>query len=523
MTILHNYIFGKKIRLHKGVLQHKDNRKECKAGTEHKRLHRYLSYRGISSDITEYGYEYSWRRYSLTTLIMEFVFLTTGILFQISWPGILTILLIGFLCLPHIIRVQYSYLHQCARFREVDLYIHQMAYSFERQPKINMALLDAGKIVSGKMRKCIEEALDELKYGVSSSIYQDALEHVQNNYQCTRIRTLHKFLIGVEQRGGEHKNSLELLVWDYDRWCTRVYRNQEELKRVKHSSEIGIILSILISFITTMSTWILKSAGDIKISIVADPVYQLSSTAFLVCMILYNAHIQNRFNKDWLGQERSEQDIMHDYQLAYKTSTWNIRKKTIPIYIAFIAAILISLFLGYFLVSIGCTLTLLVILAAPDLNKKEAQKRLKDDIYLAFAEWLRELALNLEEEPLQSAIEETYDDCPAILKESLQQFIYAMEEDPSDVTAYYSFLNMFHLFDISSTIRTLYSLTEQETEHKEATINTLMRRNIEMIDKHEQSQCEDMISVLRFCEYVPTIFVSLKIAADMLLVITNYL
>ena len=39
------------------------------------------------------------------------------------------------------------------------------------------------------------------------------------------------------------------------------------------------------------------------------------------------------------------------------------------------------------------------------------------------------------------AIEDTYDTAPVIMKESLEQFIYAIEENPSDVTPYYSFLN----------------------------------------------------------------------------------
>ncbi len=44
-----------------------------------------------------------------------------------------------------------------------------------------------------------------------------------------------------------------------------------------------------------------------------------------------------------------------------------------------------------------------------------------------------------------------------------------------------------------------------------------------MIDKHEEVKNQNSISMMQFAEYIPMIFVSLKISVDMLLVIMNYL
>ncbi len=65
--------------------------------------------------------------------------------------------------------------------------------------------------------------------------------------------------------------------------------------------------------------------------------------------------------------------------------------------------------------------------------------RLQEDIYIAFSEWLRDVVINLAEEPLHAAIVETYDSCPAVIKPSLGRFIYALEESPTDVRPYYNF------------------------------------------------------------------------------------
>ena len=54
-------------------------------------------------------------------------------------------------------------------------------------------------------------------------------------------------------------------------------------------------------------------------------------------------------------------------------------------------------------------------------------------------------------------------------------------------------------------------------------LNTLIKRNYEIVDKHEKIKNEDSAGILKFGEYIPMIFVSIKIGIDMLLVITNYL
>ena len=65
---------------------------------------------------------------------------------------------------------------------------------------------------------------------------------------------------------------------------------------------------------------------------------------------------------------------------------------------------------------------------------------MKNDLYLGFTEWLRELSVNLENKPLLSAVEDTYDCCPVIMKEPLEKFICDIENNPSDVMPYYGFL-----------------------------------------------------------------------------------
>ena len=43
------------------------------------------------------------------------------------------------------------------------------------------------------------------------------------------------------------------------------------------------------------------------------------------------------------------------------------------------------------------------------------------------------------------------------------------------------------------------------------------------MDKNEADKNKDTISTMKFAEYIPTVFVSFKIAIDMMLVVSNYL
>lgn len=162
-------------------------------------------------------------------------------------------------------------------------------------------------------------------------------------------------------------------------------------------------------------------------------------------------------------------------------------------------------------------------LFVPVINRKKALIRIQNDVYISFSEWLRDIVIHLQDEPLQAAVRETYKDCPVVMKESLGRFIYELEETPSSVKPYYEFMSEFGVLDISSTVRMLYSVSELDVDEADEMMNTIIKRNYEIIDKYEENKNQNNLSALRFAEYIPMIFVSLKIAADMLMVITGYL
>ena len=197
--------------------------------------------------------------------------------------------------------------------------------------------------------------------------------------------------------------------------------------------------------------------------------------------------------------------------------------KILP-FIAIASALLVyTIIAKYYLIAVYTAIIIVTFLVFPVINKQNSKKRVIANLRNSFSDWLRNVALNLENKPLIAAIEDTYDDCPYIIKLSLDDFIRDIEANPSDIKPYYEFLSEYKQTDIMSTVRTLYSVSELDEKGIDETISTLIQRNNELINKQTELDYKDRISVLKFMEYIPVFFMALKMSVDMMLIISIYL
>lgn len=422
--------------------------------------------------------------------------------------------------------IVYYYLYQRReniRFNEVDIYVHQMAYSFLRSPKIITALKDATYVLDGNFRRLIDKAVNELETGQSENVYEAALQIIEKEYKCIQITSLHRFLINIEKRGGNYYNSLDVLIEDFDRWVKRIYSYQKSIRMIKRNTFIGILLSCILASVSVMISLILDNTSGISMNIADEALYQAASVIFVLANFIFFIFVQIKYSINWLNIARSEANVMKDYKLAFGGQSKSVKLFSAGVAASVITASLAVAASGNYVMVVVMFLVGIYLLAVPQLNKNSAKKRVKEDVYISFSEWLRDIVILLQDEPLQAAIVESYETCPPLLKKSLSEFIYNLEENPSDVRAYYQYMSEFEVLDISSTVKTLYSISESDTGDMERLVNTLIKRNYELVDKHEELNNADNISAMRMGEYIPMLFVSLKIAVDMLLVITNYL
>ena len=302
-----------------------------------------------------------------------------------------------------------------------------------------------------------------------------------------------------------------------------MYRYQEEIRKIKRDISVGIIISMVLAMLTTIMCNMLNMFSDKTVSITDSVAYQSAAVVFVILCMSFFTYTRKHYRFDWLGKSRTDKQIMYDYNIVFKSDVWRLTIKLLPVWLILIIAMAMLFIFDMKLPAVCMLAIIIVLVSTPFLQKKGAQRRVKNDLYLGFTEWLRELSVNLENKPLLSAVEDTYDCCPVIMKEPLEKFICDIENNPSDVMPYYGFLGEFGVIDIQAAVRMLYSIGELEQDSMSATINAIVRRNYELSDKAELTRYMDSTSMMRFSEYVPTFFVALKMAVDMMLVVTMYL
>ena len=247
-------------------------------------------------------------------------------------------------------RIKKQYL---AKYNDVVLYMEQMIYSFKKQPKIRMALLDAQKVSSIEMREVIEEAIVNIDSNKSANIYEDALAIIEKEYNCGRIKSLHKFIIKIENYGGNYETYIDILLEDIKNWSDRTLTFIRNVDRTRRN----VLISIASTLITCgfMAYLIPK---DYKFT--EHGLYQVCSMILIMAMIFTYLAITKRLNFDWLKEERALPDnmVIKYYALVEK---------------------------GYNNIS---DLSFM-----ERINYKKAKKRLEREIYKIFPDWIRDVAM----------------------------------------------------------------------------------------------------------------------------------
>lgn len=500
-----------------------------------KKFLKYFWIDDIIKEVRGYGYTYSMKSYLSAIAGILIAVIGIGIFYEL-WIGcIVAIIIASVLCFTSVIRSQFIFRYNAKRFDDVDVYLHQMLYSFQRYAKIDVALEDVARISEGTLNDTVMKALKHLSEDWSSSAIENALKVVEQEYDCDKVKVLHKFLLSVYNRGGKYQTSLIGLLSDFDRWVLRVYRKQQELKKLRFDTGIGIIITAVVGSMSVLVTKIM-STSDIGMDISGEMAYQISSVLFFILCIIYYAVVENKFTGQWLVNARSDAEIKKDYKDYFKPKSNSDRVVSFIIsgVIFLIGALICVLPLQSFGITgilniafkfFGAVVMVIAIVALriPSSGNHAAKKRLEKDIYECFPEWLRDVSINMQYSPIERAIEDTYETCPVVLKPSLKKFINDINNNPNNVEPYYEFLQEFGIMDVSAAMKSLYSFNELTREEVETAINSLIDRIYNIIEKKEEMREKDEISVMGLTQMVPSLLLGVKIAVDMMLIVIKYI
>lgn len=248
-----------------------------------------------------------------------------GAVFRLKAGGVVIALTAVIMMLPVLVLDMYHKMYEQKRFADAAEYMEQMLYAFQKTGKILSALKETREIFEeGKMRSCIEQVILKLEFGdfsAGENVFESALEPIESQYQCSKIKMLHELLINAEEHGGEMSESALLLLEDIELWKRRGYQLQAEKKKSHTDNIISVIVSVILC---ATALYVLDSMKDLFVvktdfNIFGVGIIQVSSLVFLLFLLWVFVKSSRNLTNDWLATEKveKEQEISSSCEMVY--------------------------------------------------------------------------------------------------------------------------------------------------------------------------------------------------------------
>ena len=397
--------------------------------------------------------------------------------YKLELPIVIAIGVITTLLMPMLYKEEKKKSYYKKKFEDLISYMEQMCYSFKKSGKIRPSLIDAQKISDGEMKEIIEEVIVNIDSKMNEDIYEQALKILEEEYYCKRLISLHEFIIKIEKQGGEFEEYINIILSDIKEWSDRTELFRRDIDRIRRN----VLISIGATLLTCgfMAYLIPK-----EYSFTGNIVYQISSMIIILIMLVIYIFVYKKLNIDWLKEESFLNPEMVDkyYDLIMKSQNEKIK------------------FMDKF-----------------SINK--FKKRMRREISKVFPDWLRQVALNLQQQTVQSSIENSYDDAPYILKRPIRHLLIDFEEYPIGIEPYDNFLQELDMPEIQSSLKMFYCINELSKEETYKQTNAIIDRNNKMLKQAEEMKNKDRIGLAGTLSAGPMMVGVVKIIIDMVLMI----
>lgn len=496
----------------------KKARKKKEKAKKKKNASKRYNFKAIQAKIEGYGFHYSFMDFAKTTALFVAACIIVGHFLKLQGFYVCALILVAFAMLPAMIISQFKYIYEQKRFSELVVYMEQMAYSFKKTPKILLALKDTAEVTSGKMNKLVNAAIYHIENTYSEHVYEEALEIIQSEYECSRLMQLHKFLVKIEARGGEFQNSMDILLDDISAWSKSTFIYQKDRADIKRKIMISLILSMCIC-----STTIFMIPDGVDFTTM--PVYQISTVSCLAIFLGIYTLTQTKLNGSWLENDaiKDEEEIVKNYNIALTSVDEDSLKKAKK-KVAIVSPVLVyAIFTKNMTIGIVAVVLMFFMYQQPKIKIKNATSKTVREIEKEFPSWGREIALNLQTENVYQAMYLTLEDCPIILKAPLLKFFDECNRLPESIVPYNNFLCEFNIPEVGRMMKNLYSLNEYGTQNADIQINKVVVQLNAMREKEEQVKNEDSLAGIGILTLAPMLLGSVKMLIDLALLMTSFI
>lgn len=475
-----------------------------------------LRFSNIKSTLNHYGASLSLLRFMVYIIGVGLSAVAICFYLKLSPAYISVVSIITMLMVPSILLSTYKSKYEANRFDETVNYLEQMIYSFRKKQKVKVALEDVYSSTTGYMKSVIKKAIDFIEKGeAENDLYGEALEIISNEYDCSRIDTLHSYFREVEVNGGDSRKALSVLLNDIRDWSIRTLKYQQSRYGVKKRVGISILLSLF-----TCSIMFNFIPEEYISAIVGSSVYQIITSLVLISCVFFFTLISKKVAGSYLDNEQNDTDT--DLAMKYYEKIQNYdsakayRKVLIEVVIMIaMAAVCFILNLGYITVVPLLVAAYLMYSGSTELSRMK--KRVEKAINSVFPTWLRNLILHLQTDNVHVALANSIKSCPPILKPEIKNLLLGIAKSPNSIEPYSNFLKDYNAPEMKNSIKFLYSLAEFGTDDMVTQLDELVRQNSVLTTTAEEIKNEDSLTVMNMLTYAPMIFACGKLLVDLAL------
>lgn len=422
-------------------------------------------------ELKRYGYVFSVKRSILMYGMVVAFALLCGKFFRLERMYLLILCLWCACLFPFFLRNLYRNRYGQRQFVEINSYMEQFLYSFQKSGKILVTLKDVEKLfANGVMHTRIQEAIAYIEDTYDEDyVEKRALAMIEREYPIHHVAMIHRFALQVEEKGGEYGEAIRLMLDARRMWADRSYELLKEKKRKRTQILISVLVSLLLCSV------FVYVAERVSLSITGFAIVKVVTllTLLLDLWILYLA--DRKLSMESMDETYDEKELLRQYEKVKRSE----EKKH------------------------------------AELGTRIAKKNVSRALQKMFPQWLLEVSLLLQSENVQVAIMESYDEAPVLMKPALRELIQKLQLRPTDMEPYLEFLQEYALPEVQSSMKMLYALSEGTGGNANNQISDIIRRNQLLLDQAQKMKNEDALGGLYALFLAPQLTGGAKMLVDM--------
>ena len=422
-------------------------------------------------ELKRYGYVFSVKRGILMYGMVVAFAIVCGKFFRLDHMYLFLLCLWCACLFPFFLRNLYRNRYGQRQFVEINSYMEQFLYSFQKSGKILVTLKDVEKLfANGVMHTRIQEAIAYIEDTYDEDyVEKRALAMIEREYPIHHVAMIHRFALQVEEKGGEYGEAIRLMLDARRMWADRSYELLKEKKRKRTQILISVLVSLLLCSV------FVYVAERVSLSITGFAVVKVVTllTLLLDFWILYVA--DRKLSRESMDETYDEKELLRQYEKVKRSE----EKKH------------------------------------AELGTRIAKKNVSRALQKMFPQWLLEVSLLLQSENVQVAIMESYDEAPVLMKPALRELIQKLQLRPTDMEPYLEFLQEYALPEVQSSMKMLYALSEGTGGNANNQISDIIRRNQLLLDQAQKMKNEDALGGLYALFLAPQLTGGAKMLVDM--------